>query len=178
MIAVRWPPITPRCHEGAERIGQQERSARDGGDGGPVRNERGRIVEQGLAFDERDHDARRAEATEDGRCREGVGRGDDGAEREGGGPAHPGDRGVGRDRDEDHREHDEPDREAEERAEVRPQIASRARDGRAEEQSGRNTNRMRSGSSWIRGRAGTKARPSPPSTSRVGYGTPIRRATS
>src|SRR6266550_4894090 len=43
---------------------------------------------------------------------------------------------------------------------------------------GRNTIRTRSGSSSMRGRPGTKARPSPPRTSSVGYGTPRRRATS
>ena len=103
------PPIAA-VDEARQSIGEHEGAAHDRHDGRPIGNERGRIVEQGLALDEGHDDTRRAEPPEHGRGGERVSRRDDRSEGEGGSPAQVRDRGVRHDRDDDHREDHQPDR--------------------------------------------------------------------
>ena len=56
---------------------------------GSVQNEGGCVVEERFAFDDGERRARDAEAREHGRSGDGVGRGDDRAEQDGGGQRHP-----------------------------------------------------------------------------------------
>ena len=119
--------------EPGQRFGEDEAGA-DGEHRGPIGDQRGRVVEQRLAFDERPDDPRRPESAEDRRGRQRVGRADDRTERERGRPAQAGDERVRHHRDEDHREQDQADREADERREVRAEIADRGFGRGGEEQ--------------------------------------------
>ena len=119
--------------EPRQRFGEDEAGA-DGDHGGPIGDQRRRIVEQCLAFDERPDDPRRPEPAEDRRGRQRVGRPDDRPERECGRPTQTRDQGVRHDRDEDHREQHQADRQADERGQVRAEVADRGFRCRAEEQ--------------------------------------------
>ena len=85
-------PADRRGDEARQSIGEDEGAADGRHHRRPIGNERGRIVEQGLALDEGHDDARRAEPTEDGGRGQRVRRRDDRPEGEGGGPAQVRDR--------------------------------------------------------------------------------------
>ena len=92
-------PPTAAMTKPGDRIGEDEGAGHDGEDRRAIGDERRRVVEQGLALDERHHDARRPEAAEHGRGGEGVGWGDDRPEGERGSPAQVGDGRLGHGRD-------------------------------------------------------------------------------
>ena len=108
--------------EVARRVQERER-ARDHGHGRePEEDERGSVVDEALALDDRDRAARNAEAAGDRRRGERVGRRDDRAEHEAHGPREA-DHVVSRDRDHHHRQRHEPDREQRDRPQVALQVA-------------------------------------------------------
>ena len=86
-------------HEAPAGLGQREAAADHGGDGELVGDERGRVVEQRLALDDRQIAPRRAHARGDGRRRDRVGGRHDGAEHERRLPRHAVDDLVGDDGD-------------------------------------------------------------------------------
>jgi len=115
-----------RCdHEPDQGFREDECAAERRDHRGPIGDQRGRIVEQRLAFDQRPNDPRRPEPAEDRRGGQGVSRADDRSERERRGPAQTGHQGVGHERHQDHREQHQPDRETNQRGDVRAKIADR-----------------------------------------------------
>ena len=138
-------------------------------DGGPIGDEGSRVVEQGLALDERPDDPRRAEPAEDRRGRQGVGRADDRSERERGRPAESGIAACATTATITIVKMHEADREPDERGDVRPQVADRRLGGRAEQQRRQEDEQdqvrleLRCGAG-----PGTNASPRPPRTSSVG----------
>ena len=99
----------------------------------PIGDERGGVVEQGLALDERPDDPRRPDPAEDRGGRERIRRPDDRAQGEGSRPVQPGDDRVGRRGHDDDRDDHQADREAAERGQIRAQVPDR-RLGRGREQ--------------------------------------------
>ena len=108
-------------HEARQRFGQDEGAADGREHGRPVGDERGRIVEQRLAFDQRPDDPRRPEPAEDRSWRR--------ARRSAptiapsvnaAGQPRPGTSGMGHRGDDDHREEHEADRQAERAARGSP----------------------------------------------------------
>ena len=70
-----------REQEGRGHCGDGEAIRRDGADGEAVDQERARVVQQALAFEDRQDAMRRPQRAEHGRRGDGVGWSDDGAER-------------------------------------------------------------------------------------------------
>ena len=101
---------------GAEAAGEHGR------DRDLVGDQRGRVVDQRLALDDRHDAARDAEAPGDRGRGDGVGGGDDRAEHERGGPRHAVDHRVGDHRDAAGGGEHEPDRERADRPDVLPQL--------------------------------------------------------
>ena len=89
----------PGVDELGARLQGAERAGEDGRDGDLVGDERGRVVDQRLALDDRHDAAGDADAAGDRGGGDGVGGGDDRAEHEGGGPRHAVDHRVGDERD-------------------------------------------------------------------------------
>ena len=108
----------------ARRVEQRERSADGRADRGLVEHERGSVVDEALALDDRDDPPRRAQARRDLGRRERVGRRHDRPEREGDGPRKSDPR-VRDDRNRDHRRGHEPERQQRDRPLVRAQVAQR-----------------------------------------------------
>ena len=101
-----------REQEGRGNVGDGEAVRRDGADGQAVDQERTRVVQQALAFEDRQDAMRRSQRAEHGRRGDGVGWRDDGAERNRRRPRHrrherAGDDGDG-DGGESDREDDQP----------------------------------------------------------------------
>ena len=90
----------------------EPKHARDGdADGGGVKNERRRIVQETLALDDRDQVPRNPQALENRRRRELVGRRDDRTEHERHRPTEVADDGMGDDRDHDRGRRHQADRQ-------------------------------------------------------------------
>jgi len=102
--------------------GEREAAGDDGGDGDPVGDEGGAVVDEALALDEGDQPAREAEPLGDRARGSRVGGRDDGAEHEGGRPGEPGDGGVRDGGDREHRREDQPDRKERDLAHVRAEL--------------------------------------------------------
>ena len=134
--------------EGGPREGQPENDAAEGdpqqggqglptghgaGDRGrhrhPVDEERARVVEEALPFDDHQQPMRRSELLEHGGGRGRVGRGHDGAERDRDCPGQVGDEEPRDDRDHDDREGDRAEGETRHLAPVRAQVARRGVEG-------------------------------------------------
>ena len=98
-------------HEVHRSIRHRELARRDGRQRRRVDHERGGVVEQAFAVDDRDDVARQSKALQHGDRRQLVGRRDDGAENERRGPRHAWDDRVREDRDRGRRHEDEPERE-------------------------------------------------------------------
>ena len=94
------PPAQHRDGEGRERPRTTERAPDRGRDGDSVDRQRGRVVQQALALEERHDPSRYGEPRDDGGRRDRVGRRDDRAERQRDGPWDAGDQRV---RDHGHR---------------------------------------------------------------------------
>ena len=106
------------------RLEEAEGPGDDSGDGELVGDERGAVIDQRLAFDDRDDPPRDPEAAGDGRGRDGVGRRDDRPEHERRRPIEA-ERVVGDDRNPDHRRKHEADRERRDLTDVAAQLAER-----------------------------------------------------
>ena len=91
-------------------VGERERAGDDRSGGEPEEDERGAVVDEALALDDRDRATRDSQSVRDRRRGDRVGRGDDGAEHESARPRKA-DHVVGSDGDRDHRRGHEADRE-------------------------------------------------------------------
>ena len=119
------------------RDGEQRRhdapSGQDAGDHRadrePVDQQRARVVEEALAFEDDEQPVRRPELLEHRGGGRRVGRRDDGAERDRGRPRHVGHEHPRHDGDDDDRERDGTEGEARDRAPVRAQVARRGVEG-------------------------------------------------
>ena len=111
-----------------------EAAGEHGGDRDLVGDQRGRVVDQRLALDDRHDPAGDADAARDRGGGDGVGGGDDRAEDEGGGPRHVVDHGVGDERDRERGRQHQPDREHADLAHVLAQLAQAGEEARAVEQ--------------------------------------------
>ena len=104
-----------------------------GADREPVDQERAGVVEEALALEDDEQPVRRAELPEHrGRGRR-VGRRDDGAERDGGGPRQLGHQPPGRHRDRRHGERHGDERQARDRTPILPQVPGRGVERRVEQ---------------------------------------------
>ena len=112
---------------------ERERVHRDRANGEPVDQQRGGVVQQALAFEDRQDAMRRPELPQDRRRRRGVGRRDDGAERDRRRPRHRRHERADHPRDGDRRQADADDDEARHRRPVVPQIARRGVVGRVQQ---------------------------------------------
>ena len=88
-----------REEEGRRNAADGEAVGRDGADGEAVDQQRARVVQQAFAFEDRQEAMGRPQLAEHGRCGDGVGRSDDGAERNRRRPRHRRDERVGDDGD-------------------------------------------------------------------------------
>ena len=132
-----------RDHEQHREHGQPERKpVTRRADREAVDEQRARVVEEALAFEDHEQPVRRAKLLEHRRRRRGVGRRDDRAERDRGRPRHVGHQHPRDDRDDDDRERDRAERQARDRAPVRAQVARRGVE-RGVEQHGRDEQRER-----------------------------------
>ena len=131
-IPTAIPPTTLRTKSPLASIRLNE-PGQDGRDGELVGDERGAVVDQRLALDDRHDPSGNVEPAGDRRGRDRVGRGDDRSEHERLRPAEV-ERLVGDDRDDDHRRQHEADREQRDRAHVAPKLAQRGEVGRRVEQ--------------------------------------------
>jgi hypothetical protein len=100
----------------------------------PVRDERGPVVDEALAFDDRHDATRRTQPPHDRGRRDRVRGRDDRAEHEGRRPGQLRHDCVRDDRDGDHGQQDEPDREHPDRPHIRAQVSERREEGRRVEE--------------------------------------------
>ena len=131
-------PARPRCRRprrAAKSPATPSTVKRPGrGDRGAQRDQRGGVVEQRLPLEDRHDPARDADAPRDRGGRDGVRRGDDGTEREGGRPGDGRDHVVGHDRDADGGERHQADREQQDRPAVGVEVDQRGLQRRGVEQ--------------------------------------------
>ena len=112
-------------HELPDGLPRREGARHGGDDGGAIQHQCGGVVDQALPFEDR-HDAMRdAKPPGDGRGRDRVGRGDDGAEDERRGPAEARHECVRHGGDGGRRGQHQPDREERDGPEVRLEVAER-----------------------------------------------------
>ena len=150
-------------------LDERERSGDGGGDGRPVEDERRRVVDERLAFHDRDAAPRGAEPARDRRGRDRVGRRDDRAEDERRSPGEVRDV-VRDDGDAGHGRRDDADRERRDRPDVPAQLPQRREERGRVEQRRQEADQDQVGRKLEPGQAGTKAIARPPSTSRIGNG--------
>ena len=165
-----------REQEGRRNGGDGEAVGRDGADGEPVDQQRARVVQQALAFEDRQDAMRRPQLAEHGGCGDGVGRSDDGAERNRRRPRHRRDERAGDDGDGGGRESDREDDQARDRRPVVLEIPERRVVRRVEQDGGDEQRQRQLGGQRERRRRGTNASSAPPSARNTGYGAPTRRA--
>ena len=136
-------PGDREAHDGPARAGEHEPPAgleprdgpaADGRDRDPVGDQRGRVVEQALPFQDRHDAVGQAHPTGHGGSGDRIRRRNDRSQRDPDRPRGPGHHGV-EDHGHDHRgEQDEPDRQKSDRAPVGPEGGQRSVDGRGEQQ--------------------------------------------
>ena len=131
-----------REQEGWRNRADGKAVGRDGSHGEAIDQQRAGVVQQALAFEDGQDAMRRSQLTQHGRCRRGVGRRDDGAERNRRGPRHGGHQRARHHGDGDggeaHGDHDQTG----DRRPVVPEVSRRCvvrrveQDGRHEERQG------------------------------------------
>ena len=121
-------------HEVPARVEEREGAGDHRGDGEAVGDERGAVVDQALALDQRDQARRQPEPLGDRAGGGRIGRRDDCSEHERLRPAEAGDDCVRDGGDGKHRDEHEPDREEPDRLHVRPELAQRGEERAAVEQ--------------------------------------------
>ena len=131
-----------REQEGRRNRRDGEAVRRDGSDGEAVDQERARVIQQALAFEDRQDAMRRPQRAEHGGRGDGVGRSDDGAERNRRRPRHRRDERADDDGDRGGRESDREHDQARDRRPVVLEISQR-RVVRRIEQHGRDEERQR-----------------------------------
>ena len=117
----RYPTSVPpsrRGDEGERGFAEGDRAGHRRGDREAVEDEGGGVVEQALAFQHGDDALGQAEVLQDGGRRDRVRRGDDGAERDRGGPGQVGHQQLGGHGHHGRREQDRAEGEQQDRAEV------------------------------------------------------------
>jgi len=138
-VADREPDRDPAHdvqHEAAGCGREREAPGHDRRDGEPVRDQRGAVVDEALAFDQRDQPAWQAEPQRDRRGRGRVRGRDERAQHEGLWPVEARDHGMGNPRHREHRRQHEPDREQPDRPDVRAELPERGEVGGAVEERG------------------------------------------
>ena len=120
--------------EAPGRVPEREASRHHGGDGEAVGDERGRVVDQALALDQRHEPARDAEARGDRRRRHRIGGCDDGADHEADGPGEAADQGVAHRSHREHRREHEAQGEQRDGPRIGAQVAQRGEEGGRVEQ--------------------------------------------
>jgi hypothetical protein len=158
--------------ETARRLGQREAARDDGDDGEAVGDERGAVVDEALALDQRDQPAGKTQSSSDrgSRCR--VRGRDDRSEHEGLGPAEAGDHGVGDDRDRQHRGQHEADGEERDRANVRAELPQRREEGRPVQEGRQDRDQHEVGSELDARHAGHESEPEASEDEQDGVGNP------
>ena len=149
---------------------------RDGSNSEAVDQQSTRVVQQALAFEDRQDAMRRSQLAEHSRCGDSVGWRDDGAERNRRRPGHRRHERVDDDGNGGGGESDREYDQARHRRPVVPEISERRVVRRVEQHGGDEKRQRELGRSVNDGATGTNASSAPPSARNTGYGAPTRRA--